>query len=62
MTPLPRLARVLLRLTDPRVREFATGDLEETYARNLADGEASARRWAMWQAAALVHAHLEETD
>ena len=29
MTTLPLLARWLLRLTDPRVREFLAGDIEE---------------------------------
>jgi putative ABC transport system permease protein len=53
MTDLPALARALLRLTDPRVREFITGDLEESFAAIAAtEGIASARRWSYRQALA----------
>ncbi len=55
MSPLPLAARVLLRLTDPRVREFIGGDLEEAYAAAAAiDGPRHARRWAVREAAAAV--------
>jgi predicted permease len=55
MTRLPLLARVLLRLTDPGVREFVAGDLEETHrAIAVADGPLRARRWAIRQALAAV--------
>jgi putative ABC transport system permease protein len=48
---LPLLARLLLWLTDPAVREFVAGDLEEGFAaRASADGELAARRWAARQA------------
>src|SRR5260221_2876022 len=58
MTRLPQLARVLLRLTDPRVREFIAGDLEEAFA-TLAqsDGEARAERWVRRQALAAAVQH-----
>jgi putative ABC transport system permease protein len=55
---LPRLARLLLRFTDPRVREFVTGDLEESFAARIAgEGARGARRWTCGQAlsAALQH-------
>ena len=58
MTTLPWLARVLLRLTDPRVREFLAGDLEEAHARLAeAEGPARARAWARRQAAAAALQH-----
>ena len=58
MTRLPILARALLRLTDPRVREFLGGDLEEAFgARLAADGPAPARHWAVRQALAAVAQH-----
>src|SRR5690242_6840417 len=51
MSALPWPARVLLRLTDPRVREFIGGDLEEGFAeRSRCDGAASAARWVTRQA------------
>jgi putative ABC transport system permease protein len=58
MTTLPLAARVLLRLTDPRVREFISGDLEEAYgAAAAAEGRTRARRWAVRQALAAVAQH-----
>jgi predicted permease len=55
MSALPLAARVLLRLVDPRVREFIGGDLEEAYGVAAAlDGPVRARRWAVGQAAAAV--------
>lgn len=58
MTRLPLLARVLLRLTSPGVREFVSGDLEETHRAIAAAGEPHrARRWAIRQAVAAVAAH-----
>jgi putative ABC transport system permease protein len=58
MTPLPRAARALLRCTDPLVREFVAGDIEETFARIAEhDGVPRARRWALRQAAAAVLQH-----
>jgi putative ABC transport system permease protein len=47
---LPLLARVCLALTDPAVREFVTGDLEETCAAAGISGRGAARRWAARQA------------
>lgn len=57
MKPLPRLARMVLRLCDPRVREFIVGDLEEGRAEVAkAEGEPCAARWATRQAlAAALH-------
>ena len=58
MTRLPLLARALLRITDPHVREFVAGDLEETYAGVAnADGPERARRWAVRQALAVALQH-----
>ena len=58
MTPLPLLARALLRLTNPRVREFVAGDLEEAFAAvAAADGADAARRWINRQALAAVVQH-----
>ena len=58
MTSLPLVARVLLRLTDPRVREFIGGDLEEAYSEAAAaDGASRARRWVVRQALAAVVQH-----
>ena len=58
MSRLPLLARVLLRLTDPAVREFLAGDLEEsTAAIAAADGSSRARRWSRRQALAAVLQH-----
>jgi putative ABC transport system permease protein len=53
---LPALARLLLRLTDPRVREFLTGDLEESC---IKDDDGALRRtgWSTRQAAAAVLQH-----
>jgi putative ABC transport system permease protein len=48
MTKLPRLARLLLRLTDPAVREFVAGDLEERF---------ESPRWATRQALAAALQH-----
>lgn len=57
MRPLPRRARLLLRLCDPRVREFLGGDLQEGYAATAdAAGERQAARWAARQA---LHAVLQ---
>jgi putative ABC transport system permease protein len=61
MTTLPLAARVLLRLVDPRVREFISGDLEESFdTRARREGRAAAARWATRQAlaAALQHPHI----
>jgi hypothetical protein len=58
VTRLPLLTRALLRLTDPHVREFVSGDLEESFAARVAsDGTRRARRWSDGQAlsAALQH-------
>jgi putative ABC transport system permease protein len=58
VTRLPLLTRVLLRLTDPRVREFVAGDLEESFAARIASDDARlARGWSYRQAlsAALQH-------
>jgi putative ABC transport system permease protein len=56
--PLPRLARLLLRLTHPRVREFISGDLEEAFATAARrDGAPAASRWATRQAAAAALQH-----
>lgn len=58
MTPLPLAARALLRCTDPRVREFVAGDIEEAFARiSERDGVERARRWAVRQAAAAALQH-----
>ena len=58
MTRLPLLARVLLRLTDPRVREFVSGDLEESFAARLASDDARrARGWSYRQALSAVRQH-----
>jgi putative ABC transport system permease protein len=58
MTRLPVLARVLLRLTDPSVREFVTGDLEEAFAAMAIREDArGARRWAIRQSLAAAAAH-----
>ena len=58
MTPLPLAARALLGCTDPLVREFVAGDIEEAFARIAGrDGIQSARRWALRQAAAAVLQH-----
>lgn len=58
MMRLPLLARVLLRLTDPRVREFISGDLEEASAALAqSDGETRATRWAVRQALAAAVQH-----
>jgi putative ABC transport system permease protein len=58
VTRLPLLARVLLRLTDPAVREFVAGDLEETFAARAArEGPRGARRWVLRQSLAAVAAH-----
>jgi putative ABC transport system permease protein len=58
MSRLPLLARALLRLTDPRVREFVAGDLEEALcAISAAEGSRRARRWAIRQSLAAVAAH-----
>jgi putative ABC transport system permease protein len=55
---LPPLARLLLRMTDPAVREFVAGDLEEGFAA-VADteGPSRARRWSTQQAFAAVRQH-----
>ena len=58
MSRLPLLTRVLLRLTDPAIREFVAGDLEESHAAiAAADGPARARRWTERQALAAVLLH-----
>jgi putative ABC transport system permease protein len=58
MTALPLAARALLRCTDPLVREFVAGDIEEAFARIVErDGAARARRWALRQAAAAALQH-----
>ena len=58
MTPLPLVARALLRCTDPLVREFVAGDIEEAFARIAErEGAQSARRWALRQAGAAVLQH-----
>jgi predicted permease len=55
---LPIAARVLLRLTDPRVREYLAGDLEESFAALAAtDGAPRARRWSVRQALAAARQH-----
>ena len=55
---LPIAARLLLRLTDPRVREYLAGDLEESFSVLAADeGLSSARRWSRRQALAAVVQH-----
>ena len=53
MTRLPFAARVFLRLTDPRVREFVAGDLEEARATRAADANA----WVTRQAFAAARQH-----
>jgi putative ABC transport system permease protein len=56
MLPLP--ARMLLRLTDPAVREFVAGDLEEGFATIArTEGPSPARRWSVRQALAAVQQH-----
>ena len=58
MTRLPLAARLLLRLTDPRVREYLAGDLEESFAAlRAADGMSRARRWSVRQALAAAVQH-----
>src|SRR3954465_5291313 len=58
MTALPIAARVLLRLTDPRVREFIAGDLEESFAAMArSDGRVRATRWVTRQALAAALQH-----
>jgi len=58
MTALPPLARLLLRLTDPRVREFISGDLEEACAAMArTEGAARAGRWVRRQALAAALQH-----
>jgi putative ABC transport system permease protein len=58
VTRLPLLARVLLRLTDPHVREFVSGDLEESFAVRVArDGARRARGWSYRQALSAVLQH-----
>jgi len=55
---LPPLARLLLRMTDPAVREFVAGDLEEGFAAIArADGASRARRWSTHQAFAAARQH-----
>jgi putative ABC transport system permease protein len=55
---LPLLARILLRMTDPRVREFLTGDLEEACAAFAAGGDAGrVRTWCIRQALAAIAHH-----
>src|SRR4051812_2359337 len=55
---LPPLARLLLRMTDPAVREFVAGDLEEGFAAmTRADGRSRARRWTVRQALAAARQH-----
>ena len=55
---LPTAARVLLRFTDPRVREYLAGDLEESFAVLAAtDGAPRARRWSVRQALAAALQH-----
>jgi putative ABC transport system permease protein len=55
---LPFAARLLLRLTDARVREYLAGDLEESFAA-LADleGLSRARHWSRRQALAAALQH-----
>src|SRR5215510_10910799 len=58
MTVLPLAARLLLRFTDPRVREFISGDLEEAFVTAAdAEGRTRATRWVVRQAltAAMQH-------
>jgi putative ABC transport system permease protein len=58
MTTSPLVARVLLRLVDPRVREFISGDLEEGFAAAArAEGDSVAARWMTRQALAAVVQH-----
>ena len=58
MTPLPLAARALLRCTNPLVREFVAGDIEEAFARiSEQEGADRARRWALRQAAAAALQH-----
>lgn len=55
---LPIAARAFLRLTDPRVREYLAGDLEEAFAALAAtDGAPRARRWTVRQALAAALQH-----
>ena len=56
--PLPLIVRALLRLTHPRVREFISGDLEESFAALSArSGRAAASRWAAREALAAALQH-----
>ena len=58
MKSLPLAARVLLRLTDARLREFIGGDLEEGFAAMAhTDGVRRASRWATRQALAAAVQH-----
>ena len=58
MTRLPRLARLLLRFTDPAVREFVEGDLEETFAAMVARADPRGpRQWAVRQSLAAAFTH-----
>ena len=57
MSRVPLLARVLMRLTDPAVREFVEGDLEETFAAMATRDPRGARRWVVRQSLAAVAAH-----
>ncbi len=51
MSRLPMLARAFLRLVDPNVREFVSGDLQESFDRlSASDGVTSARGWCVKQA------------
>ena len=55
---LPGFTRLLLRLTDPAVREFVAGDIEESFPSvAAAAGDARARSWSRRQAAAAVAQH-----
>jgi putative ABC transport system permease protein len=56
-TRLPIPARLMLRLTDPRVREFVAGDIEESLASFGPGDAARARRWAHRQALAAMVQH-----
>jgi putative ABC transport system permease protein len=55
---LPLAARLLLRLTDPRIREYLAGDLEESFAAVAgSEGLSRARRWSRRQALAAALQH-----
>src|SRR5262249_25899397 len=55
---LPGFTRLLLRLTDPALREFVAGDMEESFPSvAAAAGDARARSWSRRQAAAAVAQH-----